>query len=213
MNSKETTAFIYLAAAFVAALVIANVLATKIITVGGIFVPAGVLAYSITFAITDTLAEVWGRARAQLLVTAGFVVQLMVWGLVMLAIELPAAPFWEHQQAFSTVLGSTNRIIVASLIAYAISQSFDVWLFHRVKLMFNSRHLWLRNNVSTLLSQSLDTCLFVVIAFYGLFPIWPLIVGQLTVKYVIAILDTPVVYGLVHLLRLRMANPTPSRVL
>lgn len=212
MKPREFSAFVLLTAVFVAALVIANVLAGKIISVWGVFVPAGVLAYSITFAITDTMAEIWGRARAQTLVNAGFVVLLLVWGLVALAIHLPPAPFWEQQEAFTAVLGATNRIILASLIAYAVSQSLDVWIFHRVKLLLHSRHLWLRNNLSTLISQTLDTCLFILIAFYGQFPVLPLIAGQLTVKYAIAVLDTPLVYGLVYFVRLRIVEAaSPSR--
>lgn len=201
MKDRELSAYIYLAAAFVAALVAANVLAAKIITIFGVFVPAGVLAYSITFAVTDTICELWGRQRCQTLVNAGFAVLLLVWGLIFMAIQLPAAPFWGHQEAFTTVLGSTNRIILASLIAYGVSQSLDIWLFTRLKQLTASRYLWLRNNVSTLLSQSIDSTLFIMIAFYGELPVLPLILGQLTIKYLIAALDTPIVYALVYLLR------------
>ena len=210
MKHRELSLFVLLAALFVASLVTANLVAGKIITLWGVFVPAGVLAYSITFAITDTLAEIWGRERAQLLVNSGFAVLLLVWGLVSLAVHLPAAPFWRAQEAFASVLGGTSRIILGSMVAYGISQTFDVWIFHRVRQMYGSRHLWLRNNVSTLMSQTLDTCIFVLIAFYGQFPILPLIFGQLTVKYIIAILDTPVVYGLVYIVRLRL-NTEPPR--
>jgi uncharacterized integral membrane protein (TIGR00697 family) len=211
MEQKEFSAYVLLMAVFVAALVTANVLASKIIAVGGLFVPAGVLAYSITFAATDTICEIWGRRRSQMLVNAGFVVLLLAWGLIALAITLPPAPFYDKQGAFAAVLGSTNRIILASLIAYAVSQSFDVWIFDRMKQLFSARHLWLRNNVSTLLSQSIDTCLFITIAFYGEYPLLPLIVGQLSVKYVIALLDTPVVYALVYLVRLRLQGvPAPA---
>jgi len=210
MEQKAFPHYVVLMAVFVAALVTANVLAGKIISVGGLFVPAGVLAYSITFAATDTICEIWGRRQTQLLVNAGFLVLLLVWALIALAIAMPAAPFWNSQQAFQQVLGSTNRIIVASLIAYAISQTFDVWAFDGMKRMYAERHLWLRNNVSTLLSQTLDTCIFITIAFYGRFPLLPLILGQLSVKYIIALLDTPVVYGLVYLVRLRLRGAPPA---
>ncbi|MEE8433670.1 MAG: queuosine precursor transporter [bacterium] len=210
MSRSEFSAYVFLMAVFVAALVTANVLAGKIIVVAGLFVPAGVLAYSITFAATDAINEIWGRKRSQLLVNAGFLVLLMVWALNALAIALPAAPFWEGQEAFDTVLSTTNRIIVAGLIAYAVSQSLDIWIFDRLKEMFRSRHLWLRNNVSTLLSQTVDTCVFITIAFYGEFPLLPLIVGQLSVKYVIALLDTPVVYGIVAVVRMRLGENAPA---
>ena len=170
--------------------------------VGGLTVPAGILAYSITFAISDTLCEIWGEAHAQLVVRAGILVQLIVWLLIMLAIQSPAAPFWTQQEAFAAVLGGSSRIILASLTAYIISQSFDVWLFGKLKAREGEKRLWLRNNLSTLCSQLLDTLVFIVLAFAGTgAPLIALIMGQLTIKYLIALLDTPVVYALVYWLR------------
>ncbi len=204
-ESGSFTLFVYLAAAFVAALVTANVLAAKIVTIGGLLVPAGVLAYSITFAVTDTVSEVWGRARSQALVNAGILVLLLVWGLVMLAVAMPAAPIWAGQAAFAGVLAQTNRIILASLVAFAVSQSFDVWVFHRLRQRAGAQRLWLRNNLSTVLSQTLDTVVFIVLAFAGTgLPLLHLIGGQLLVKFSIALLDTPVVYALVYAVRYRL---------
>lgn len=206
-ESGSFTLFVYLAAAFVAALVTANVLAAKIVTIGGLLVPAGVLAYSITFAVTDTVSEVWGRARSQALVNAGILVLLLVWGLVMLAVAMPAAPIWAGQAAFAGVLAQTNRIILASLVAFAVSQSFDVWVFHRLRRRTGAQRLWLRNNLSTVLSQTLDTVVFIVLAFAGTgLPLLHLIGGQLLVKFSIALLDTPVVYALVYAVRYRLAR-------
>ena len=199
MNQREATLLLYLTAAFVGALVASSILAAKIITIGGLFVPAGVIAYSITFAITDTVCEIWGKDRTRPLVHAGFAALVMVFALNLLAIHLPPAPFWPNQEAFASVLGATSRIIVASLIAYAVSQTFDIWFFSRVRSLTSGKHLWLRNNLSTIASQSIDTALFITIAFYGEMPILPLIGGQLVIKYLIALVDTPVVYGLVYL--------------
>lgn len=207
MSPRAVTAYLLLAVVFVAALITANVVASKILALGGIFVPAGVLAYSVTFPMTDTICEVWGRGRAQLVVNAGFLVQLLVWGLILLAIHLPAAPFWTQQQAYAQVLGATGRIIAASLVAYAVSQTLDVLVFGWLKERLASRRLWLRNNVSTLVSQAVDTTVFVTIAFAGKFDLLPLIGGQLLVKWLIAVADTPVVYLLVHLVRQRLGPP------
>jgi len=210
MQQREATLLLYLTAAFVGALVASSVLAAKIITIGGLFVPAGVLAYSITFAITDTVCEIWGKERTRPLVHAGFAALVLVFGLNLLAIHLPPAPFWPNQEAFATVLGSTSRIILASLIAYSISQSFDIWFFSRVRSYTKGRYLWLRNNLSTFASQTLDTALFITIAFYGEMPLLPLIGGQLVVKYLIAMVDTPVVYGLVYLVGKQLRGVAPA---
>jgi queuosine precursor transporter len=207
MHGKSLSAYLYLAAMFVAAMISANIVAAKIIVLGGLVAPAGVLAYSITFAITDVVCEIWGKERTQVIVRAGFAVQVLVWLLITLAVRFPAAPFWSGQAAYAAVLGTTNRIIAASLVAYAVSQTFDVWLFNRIKQASGGRHLWLRNNVGTAVSQTLDTGIFITIAFAGSAPLLPLIGGQLVVKWIIALLDTPFVYAGVYLLRRLLPAP------
>ena len=199
--SKENCAFILLITIFAGSLTIASILAVKIIAVAGFFVPAGVLAYSVTFICTDVISEIWGKTRAQHVVLGGFVTLLTVLSLVQLSLIWPKAPFWESEDAFQTILGSTSRIIIASFIAYLVSQFHDVWAFHFWKKITHSRHLWLRNNLSTAVSQFIDSSLFVTIAFYGEMPVWPLIVGQWVIKFGIAILDTPVIYFVVWMLR------------
>ncbi len=200
-DSKESRAFILLVAIFAGSLTIASILAVKIIVVAGFFVPAGVLAYSVTFICTDVISEMWGKTRAQHVILGGFVMLLVVLGLVQISLLWPEAPFWKGEDAFQTILGSTSRIIVASFIAYLVSQFHDVWAFHFWKKVTRERHLWLRNNLSTAVSQFLDSSLFVTIAFYGVMPVWPLIVGQWVIKFGIAVLDTPVIYFVIWMLR------------
>ena len=213
LTPRAVPIIVLLAAAFVASLVTANLVSSKIVTLGGLMVPAGVLAYSITFAVSDTLCEVWGRRQAQAVVNAGFLALLLVWALVALAVWLPPAPFWSGQAEYAGVLGSANRIILASLAAYLVSQTLDVWEYDWLKRRFSGRYLWLRNNGSTFVSQTVDTVVFITLAFYGQMEILPLIGGQLLVKYAIALLDTPVVYALVYLVRARIdAEPAdPAR--
>ncbi|OIP94487.1 MAG: transporter [Syntrophobacteraceae bacterium CG2_30_61_12] len=204
---REERAFMVLAGIFVGSLVIASVLASKIITVFGLVVPAGVLAYCITFVVTDVVGELWGERHANMVVGAGFVALLAAFPLVWLALAWPPAPFWPHDPAFHTILGSTSRIIVASFTAYLISQYHDVWAFNWLKQLTAGRHLWLRNNLSTAVSQLLDSVVFITIAFFGVMPIVPLILGQWAIKLVIALLDTPVIYATVWLLRRRRLSP------
>ncbi len=199
--------FAFLTALFAGSLVIAAVLANKIITVVGIFVPAGVLAYCVTFVCTDVVNEIWGRKTANQVVLSGFGALIVSLVLIQLALSWPAAPFWNDQEAFATTLGATPRIILGSLTAYLVSQLHDVWSFDFWKRRTSGKHLWLRNNVSTLVSQLLDSVLFISIAFYGQLPIFPLILGQWLVKLVIAALDTAVVYFLVWFIRQRGLAP------
>ncbi len=114
----------------------------------------------------------------------------------------PAASFWQDQEAYQAVLDSNLRLTIAGMVAYLISQYHDVWAFHFWKRQTAGRHLWLRNTASTMVSQLLDTLIFVTIAFYGVIPhLGAMIVGQYLVKLLIALLDTPLVYGLVWLIR------------
>lgn len=197
------TALLVLAGLFVGALVIAAVLAAKIIVVGAFVVPAGVLAYSVTFACTDVVTELYGRERARQVVLAGLAALLAALLLIRIALVWPAAPFWHNGPAFESILSTSSRIVVASLVAYVASQFTDVYLFAWIRARTGGRHLWLRNNVATMLSQLLDSAIFVTIAFAGLFPILPVIFGQWVVKLAIALLDTPVVYLAVAALRRR----------
>lgn len=185
---------------FITFLLLSNIMASKIISVFGVILPAAIIAYPVTFLFTDVVAEVEGRESAQRLVMTGFYLSLVMVALLLAARHLPAAPFWPYQEAWDRILGATPRIVVASMTAYLISQNHDVWSFHWWKKKTGGRHLWLRNNLSTAVSQLLDSVLFIGIAFWGLYPaaaVGKMILGQYAVKLVVALLDTPFCYMLV----------------
>jgi uncharacterized integral membrane protein (TIGR00697 family) len=200
-NQANPLGFAILVSLFSGSLVLAAILATKIITVAGLTVPAGVLAYALTFLCSDVIGEVWGKKRAREVVGAGF-----------FTLHWPPAAFWQGQEAFAAVLSTTPRIILGSLTAYMISQFTDVWIFHICRHLTKGRHLWLRNNLSTALSQLIDTLLFISIAFAGLMPLLPLIVGQWVIKLAIAVVDTGVVYLLVWGLEPNNSSPEISEL-
>ncbi|MFQ6066406.1 MAG: queuosine precursor transporter [bacterium] len=197
-------AFTTLCSIFIGSLVISEVLASKIVALGEIYVPAGVVAYAVTFAMTDTIEEIWGKRYARAIVIAGLLTLGVVLFLMWLAVVLPSAPFWKEERAFTRILGikaGAIRITIASIVAYFVSQYHDVWAFNFWRRITGERWLWLRNNASTLVSQAIDTSLFISLAFYGVSPIFPLILGQYFVKLCIALLDTPLVYLLVYCIR------------
>lgn len=196
-------AYPLLVAVFAGLLVIASVTAAKIVTIFGLFVPAGVIAYCFTFVVTDVVGETWGKDAARRVVTAGFFALVVALIAAYGAVLWPAAPFYKDQEAFTKVVGQTSRIMVASLLAYLLSQYHDVWVFHAMSRATSGRHLWLRNTLSTALSQLIDSAVFITIAFYGVMPVLPLIWGQWVVKLAFAAIDTPIVYLLVHLLKKR----------
>ncbi len=192
--------FTVLVSVFVTSLVISNVIATKLISVFGFIVPAGVVAYPITFLMTDIIGEVWGKQVVKKVVWAGFFCSILAMALGLIAVYLPPAPFYTQQEFFAGLFGTVGRITIASLIAYLVSQFNDVHVFHYLKDKTNGKHLWLRNNVGTISSQFFDTAIFITIAFYGTMPIADLAMlafSQWLFKVVIALADTPFCYLLV----------------
>ncbi len=198
MNSQNIQFIKYL---FVCSLLLANIIASKIIIVGGLVLPAAIILYPLTFLFTDVVAEVEGKKSAGDLVMTGFYMSLFMVLVLLAGRLLPAAGFWKHQEAYNSILGSTPRIVTASMIAYLVSQRHDVWAFHWWRKKTAGRHLWLRNNLSTIVSQLIDSVLFIVIAFWGIFTpsaIGMMILSQYLVKIGIALLDTPICYMLVR---------------
>ncbi len=187
---------------FVSSLLLANILAAKIIVVGELVLPAAIILYPFTFLFTDVVAEVEGKKSASSLVMAGFYLSIFMVVVILAGRLLPPAGFWRHQEAYTVILGSTPRIVLASMIAYLISQNHDVWAFHWWRKKTAGRHLWLRNNLSTIVSQLIDSVLFIGIAFWGKVPpatIGVMILSQYVVKVGIALLDTPICYLMVRL--------------
>ena len=150
------------------------------------------------------ISEIYGRKITSKIIWMGFVVSLIMVAMFYIAGQLPAAGFWEDQRAYDQILGSVPRIVLASMIAYLVSQHHDVIAFHMWKKLTKGRFLWLRNNASTLVSQAIDTVLFVTIAFVGVYAwheLWGMIWVTYLIKMCVAIADTPLVYGLVYLVR------------
>lgn len=165
------------------------------VTIGSFVLPAAVVAYPLTFLMTDVIGEIWGKAEANRTVRNGFFCQLISLILIFIAIVLPVAPFADNQEAFEGILGQSFRVVAASMVAYLVAQWNDVFIFHKLKEKCNGKHKWIRNNVSTLLSQLLDTAIFITIAFVGTVPnIFTMILSQYAVKAAYALLDTPFFY-------------------
>lgn len=209
-------AAIVLAAVFVAALATAQLTAAKVLefqlpfalpfTGAELALPGAALAYAITFLASDCYTEIYGKRAAQVLVNAAFAMNFLVLALVWSTILAPAAPSSIDPAAFEMVLGASTNIVAGSLLAYVVSQNYDVIVFHAIGEFTDGEHLWLRNIVSTGTSQLLDTVIFVGVAFwavpmmFGIGPQLPgavvisLMIGQYLLKLLIAILDTPLVY-------------------
>ncbi|WLR58617.1 queuosine precursor transporter [Guptibacillus hwajinpoensis] len=183
---------------FATSIVIANVLAGKVVMIGSFVIPAAVVMYAFSFLFTDIIHENYGKEEAKRTVQYGFIAQIFASIMIYLGMLLPVAPFaTDTQEAYEILLGQNYRFVLASLAAYLVSQHVDVYIFSAIKKRTADRHKWLRNNVSTLTSQLLDTTIFITIAFIGTVPnIWIMILSQFVIKMALALLDTPVFYFL-----------------
>ncbi len=190
--------------AIATAIILANLQGPKLTIIFGLETSLGVIFYSSIFFATDVLSENYGKAEAAKAVWMGFVVSVIV--LVMLSLGLmflpstnpaTAAFSTDIQDAYSTILDFSPRFILGSLLAYLISQRFDVWAFHRIKQWTGERWLWLRNNGSTMASQALDTALYSLVVWWGtvdLVTALKLGAAKYVFKLAIAAIDTVFIY-------------------
>lgn len=228
IQERAETAFSVMMAGFVVILVLTNIIGVKLFLAfpealpNGFFgepitLTTGILTYPITFLITDVVCEVYGRKRANLMVATGFFMSLMSLVLIQIALVVPGSPVWPAgnpnyetvaamQAAYDSVFTLPGVLIFASMTAYLVAQLTDVRLFHFWKRVTAGRHLWLRNNASTMISQLVDTIVVNSIFLgFGLGLPWD-IVGKIIVaayvfKVLMAALDTPFIYLGVAMLR------------
>ncbi len=190
MKGKLTVFWVGL---FIACEIISNVTAAKPVQLGPIVVPAAIFLYAITFTLLDVLHREVGYKGLRTVIWAGFAANALLAFYAWFAVALPAARFYPHAEAFSSVLGSTPRIVIASLTAYLVASFTDREIYHWVVVRWGAKP-WLRVITSNAVSTLIDSILFITIAFAGVFPIWKLILGQYIIKMVVAVLSLPLVY-------------------
>ncbi len=181
MKNKVSVLFLLAGVLFAACLLISNILASKIILIGPWSAPAGVLIFPLAYIINDVIVEVWGYTKARLIIWSGFGVNLLAVFFLMLAIYMPAAPFYNAQEAFQTVLGSSVRIVFASLTAYVVGSFLNAYVMSKFKLMTKGKGFSLRAIVSTMVGEGADSMIFITIAFVGIFPL-SVILGMILVQ-------------------------------
>jgi hypothetical protein len=181
---------------------IAGVLGNKQVALGPLAVEAGIFAFLLLVITSSAVAELQSQSTAKRLVLLGFVPLIVSLLLSRLVLAIPASPEMspERQTAFEIVMGSTWRIWLGGILAYGISTLLNVTIFSRLKAQEGVRLLWLRAAVASVLSQVVDTLIFITVAFYGVFPIGELLLGQMLAKVVLsAVLVPPLVYLFVAL--------------
>ncbi|MDP6169022.1 MAG: queuosine precursor transporter [Candidatus Marinimicrobia bacterium] len=201
--------YIILSGIFIASLVTCNLIANKFVTVDLGFkvfiVSAGILPYPLTFLVTDLISELYGQRRANLVVLSGFVASMFVLFFLWLGSQFEAIPSSiVSDGTYNSVFQNAWRLIAASMFAYLFAQFIDVKIFHFWKRLTNGKHLWLRNNGSTIASQFVDTTLVISILFIGVWEsgqIYSAILDGWLFKMMMALIDTPIIYGAIYLLK------------
>lgn len=197
-------AFLLLVVVFVTALIVSNIISVKLFEVWGWVLPAGTIIFPVSYILGDVLTEVYGYRRARQVIWLGFAANLVVVLVIMAAIALPPASFWDGQDAYERILGFAPRLLLASFAAYLVGEFANAYIMARMKILTRGRWLWSRTIGSTLVGQGLDSLVFMTIAFAGILPVGALlgaVVLQWLVKSAYEALATPLTYWVVGALK------------
>ncbi len=204
MKQKVSVPFMLLGILFNVCLIAANLLETKVIQVFGITITAGLLVFPISYIINDCIAEVWGFRKARLIIWSGFAMNFFVVALGLIAVALPAAPFWDGAAHFNFVFGMAPRIVVASLLAFLVGSFLNAYVMSRMKVSSAGKHFSVRAIWSTVVGETGDSLIFFPIAFGGLIA-WPellLMIGiQIILKTMYEVVVLPVTIHVVSYIK------------
>ena len=167
MKEKVSVPFMLLGILFNVCLIAANLLETKVIQVGSLTVTAGLLVFPISYIINDCIAEVWGFKKARLIIWSGFAMNFFVVALGLIAVAIPAAPFWEGEEHFNFVFGMAPRIVAASLMAFLVGSFLNAYVMSKMKVASQGRNFSARAIWSTVVGETADSLIFFPVAFGG----------------------------------------------
>ena len=167
MKEKVSVPFMLLGILFNVCLIAANLLETKVIQVGSLTVTAGLLVFPISYIINDCIAEVWGFKKARLIIWSGFAMNFFVVALGLIAVAIPAAPFWEGEEHFNFAFGMAPRIVAASLMAFLVGSFLNAYVMSKMKVASQGRNFSARAIWSTVVGETADSLIFFPVAFGG----------------------------------------------
>lgn len=199
---KFSFTLLVLTALFCTSILVSNVIAGKLWYIGlvKLVLTAGVITFPVVYIIGDVVPEVYGYPTARKIIFLGFAMNLYAVIFFWLTVKMAYPPFFEGQSAFETVLGFTPRLLIASFTAYLIGTNVNAWVLVQVKKLTKAKYLWVRTISSTIVGESIDSIIFITIAFYGIIPTAALpsmIFAQAAFKIIYEILATPFTYLIV----------------
>ena len=196
--------FMILGIVFCVCLVAANLLETKVVSLGPVTATAGLVVFPISYIINDCIAEVWGFRKARLIIWMGFAMNFMTVALGQIAVALPAAPFWEGEEGFNFVFSMAPRIAVASLLAFLAGSFVNAYVMSRMKVASKGRNFSVRAILSTVYGEGADSLIFFPLAFGGLMPVGELIkmmLIQVFLKTIYEIIVLPITIRVVKYIK------------
>lgn len=199
-NIAGSTYFMVVVALYVTALITANTVAVNVLQIGSFAADAGTLTFPIAYIVGDVLTEVYGFRMARRVIWLGFICNLFAVAVYQGSMQFPTANTPEFDSAYQMVFANTPRILAASMVAYLVGSFINSYVLARLKVITNGKWLWMRTIGSTLAGQGLDTVVFVLIAFAGVFPneiVWTMIYTNWIVKIGVEVLATPLTYKVV----------------
>lgn len=204
MKEKVSVPFMLLGILFCVCLIAANLLETKVIQIFGLTITAGVIVFPFSYIINDCIAEVWGFKKARLIIWSGFLMNFFVVMLGLVAVQLPAAPFWNGGEHFNFVFGMAPRIVAASLSAFLVGSFLNAYVMSKMKIASQGRNFSLRAIVSTLVGETADSLVFFPIAFGGMIAWRELLVMmavQIALKSLYEVVVLPVTVRVVNFVK------------
>ena len=205
MDNKYSARFVAVTGIFITCLIVSNIIAVKIISVGGRNLPAAIIIFPISYIFGDILTEVYGYRTARKVIWLGFLCNLFAVIAIWLGGLLPSAPFWTDQTAYNSILGFMPRVLAASFIAYLVGEFANSFILAKMKVATKGRWLWTRTIGSTVVGQALDSGIFILIAFYGgamgLGALGTMILTHWLVKVGYEVVATPFTYMIVGYLK------------
>ena len=204
MKEKVSVPFMLLGILFNVCLIAANLLETKVIQIGSLTVTAGLLVFPISYIINDCIAEVWGFKKARLIIWSGFAMNFFVVALGLIAVAIPAAPFWEGEEHFDFVFGMAPRIVAASLMAFLVGSFLNAYVMSKMKVASQGRNFSARAIWSTVVGETADSLIFFPVAFGGVIAWKELLIMmgiQIVLKSLYEVMILPVTIRLVKAIK------------
>ncbi|OGT61032.1 MAG: hypothetical protein A3E85_05745 [Gammaproteobacteria bacterium RIFCSPHIGHO2_12_FULL_45_12] len=200
IQKKEIYAYTFLTSLVICGLASSLITAPKVVHIGINFPFSNIVFSILTYPIVDCICELWGKEAARYTVLLGLASQALIACIIQLSINSPYPSFWQLQAEYKSILSTGISVIVASIIAFFISQIIDITIYQKIKELTHGKLLWLRSNLSTYLGQAVDSIIFVNIVFLNSNQKLNILFGSILIKIILSFLMTPIVYLIIYIL-------------